>query len=52
MSTPSKSHSLARGDEGYFEWREAMETAGERAANASSPLGNDETERRNVVLRI
>nr|CAN80010.1 hypothetical protein VITISV_024813 [Vitis vinifera] len=25
MSTPSKGRSSARGDEGYFEWREAME---------------------------
>ncbi|KAL6339906.1 hypothetical protein AAG906_034996 [Vitis piasezkii] len=25
MSTPSRSHSSARGNEGYFEWREAME---------------------------
>ena len=25
MSTPSRSHLSAKGDEGYFEWREAME---------------------------
>ena len=54
MSTPSKSHSSARGDEGYFEWREAMERRQLESERQMQALLQETTRLReeNVVLRI
>ena len=54
MSAPSKSRSSARGDEGYFEWREAMERRQFGSERQMQALLQETTRLReeNVVLRI
>ena len=54
MSTPSKSCSSAREDEGYFEWREAMERRQLESERQMQALLQETTRLReeNVVLRI
>ena len=54
MSTPSRSHSSARGGEGYFEWREAMERRKLESKRQMQALLQETTRLReeNTVLRI
>ncbi|KAJ9683798.1 hypothetical protein PVL29_016343 [Vitis rotundifolia] len=54
MSTPSRSRSLAMGDEGYFDWRESMERR-QRESERQVQALLQETRRfreKNEVLRI
>ena len=54
MSTPSKSRSPARGDEGYFEWRETMERQQLESERQMQALLQEMTRLReeNTVLRF
>ena len=54
MSTPSKSRSSTRGDEDYFEWREAIERRQLESERQMQALLQETTRLReeNVVLRI
>ncbi|RVW28618.1 hypothetical protein CK203_100863 [Vitis vinifera] len=54
MSTPSRSRSSTRGDEGYFEWRETMERRQLESERQMQALLQETTRLReeNAVLRI